>query len=267
VLLLLVMALALAGASVALVARAAAMPRLRTSQTLGRIGSYGFTSPRGEDGRRGAGRAALDGVAVSVGGIAGRLGGFREAPIRRALVSAGIYRLAPRKFLGYRILSALCLPAVWIWFASVGGYGGLMTVLGTLVAVLIGWTAPMTIVNRRARQRSEQIDYELPNLIDLLVVSVEAGLGLTGSLQLAAERFKGAVGDELRLTLQEQSMGLSTNEALRNLLERCARARRWASRSARSCASSPSTCVSVAAPRPRSAPRRRPSSCCSPSSS
>ena len=65
------------------------------------------------------------------------------------------------------------------------------------------------------------IDYELPNLIDLLVVTVEAGLGFTGSLQLAAERFTGPLGDELRLTLQEQSMGLSTNEALRNLLDRC----------------------------------------------
>lgn len=220
-LLLLVMALALAGAAVALVARAAAMPRLRASQTLGRIGSYGFSSPYAEDGRRGAGRAALDGVATSVGGIAGRLGGFREASIRRSLVAAGIYGLAPRKFLGYRILSGLGASALWIWLASVGGYGGPMTVLGTLVAAVIGWTVPMTFVNRRARQRSDEIDYELPNLIDLLVVSVEAGLGLTGSLQLAAERFQGALGDELRLTLQEQSMGLSTNEALRNLLDRC----------------------------------------------
>jgi tight adherence protein C len=79
----------------------------------------------------------------------------------------------------------------------------------------------MTLVRRRARQRAQEIDYELPNLIDLLVVTVEAGLGFTGSLQLAAERFGGPLGDELRLTLQEQSMGLSTNEALRNLLERC----------------------------------------------
>jgi tight adherence protein C len=76
-------------------------------------------------------------------------------------------------------------------------------------------------VKRRSRRRFEEIDYELPNLIDLIVVTVEAGLGFTGSLQLAAERFGGPLGDELRLTLQEQSMGLSTNEALRNLLERC----------------------------------------------
>jgi tight adherence protein C len=221
VLLLVLMGLTLVGASVALVARAAVMPRLRASQTLGRIDSYGFASKQPEDSRLGAARTALDGLAASVGGLVGRFGALREASIRRALVSAGIYGLAPRKFLGYRILSTVSVPATWIWLASVAGYPALFAVVGTTVAAVIGWTAPMTIVRRRARARSEKIDYELPNLIDLLVVTVEAGLGFSGSLQLAAERFTGPLGDELRLTLQEQSMGLSTNEALRNLLERC----------------------------------------------
>jgi tight adherence protein C len=210
----------LAGASAALVARAALMPRLRASETLGRIGSYGFASRPSENGGASAARTALDRLATSVGGVAGRFGGFREASLRRSLVAAGIYGLAPRKFLGYRILSALCAPAAWIWLTSTAGFGGLLPVVGTLIALLMGWRAPMMIVQRRTRERSAKIDYELPNLIDLLVVTVEAGLGFTGSLQLAAERFTGPLGDELRLTLQEQSMGLSTNEALRNLVDR-----------------------------------------------
>jgi tight adherence protein C len=160
-------------------------------------------------------------VATLLGGAAGRFGGFREASLRRELVAAGIYGLAPRKFLGYRVLCAIALPTTWVYLASSGGYPGSYAVLGALVAVMMGWTAPMTLVRRRARRRFELIDYELPNLIDLLVVTVEAGMGFTGSLQLAAERLGGPLGDELRLTLQEQSMGLSPKEALRNLLERC----------------------------------------------
>jgi tight adherence protein C len=221
VLLLLFMGLTLIGASAALVARAAVMPRLRASQTLGRIGLYGFASRLADDSRVSAARSALDGLAASVGGLVGRLGAFREASIRRTLVSAGIYGLAPRKFLGYRILCAVSVPAAWIWLSSAAGYPAVFAVVGTAVAAMMGWTAPMTIVRRRARARAESIDYELPNLIDLLVVTVEAGLGFTGSLQMAAERFGGPLGAELRLTLQEQSMGLSPNEALRNLLERC----------------------------------------------
>jgi tight adherence protein C len=222
VVMLLLMGLTLVGASAVLMGRAALMPRLRGSQTLGRIRSYGFTSRQGEEGSSSsATRGALDTVAAGVGTVAGRFGGFREASIRRELVAAGIYGLAPRKFLGYRTLAAIIAPACWLWLSSVGHYSPLVAIAGTLVAGLMGWTAPMTLVRRRARQRAQEIDYELPNLIDLLVVTVEAGLGFTGSLQLAAERFGGPLGDELRLTLQEQSMGLSTNEALRNLLERC----------------------------------------------
>jgi tight adherence protein C len=219
---LLLMGLTLVGASAVLMGRAALMPRLRGSQTLGRIRSYGFTARQGEEGSSSsATRGALDTVAAGVGTVAGRFGGFREASIRRELVAAGIYGLAPRKFIGYRTLAAIVAPACWLWLSSVGNYSPLVVIAGTLVAGLMGWTAPMTLVRRRARQRAQEIDYELPNLIDLLVVTVEAGLGFTGSLQLAAERFGGPLGDELRLTLQEQSMGLSTNEALRNLLERC----------------------------------------------
>ena len=213
--------LALAGAAGVLMARAAVMPRLRASEALGRIGSYGFISNQADDQRARPARSAVDGVATLLGGAAGRFGGFREASLRRELVAAGIYGLAPRKFLGYRIRCAIALPTTWVYLASSGNYPTTYAVLGTPVALLIGWTVPMTIVRRRSRRRFEQIDYELPNLIDLLVVTVEAGMGFTGSLQLASERFGGPLGDELRLTLQEQSMGLSAKEALRNLLERC----------------------------------------------
>jgi tight adherence protein C len=217
----LVLGVALAGASTVLIARAAAMPRMRASASLARIGLYGVPAAQPEEARGRAARSAVDGMATILGAAAGRFGGFREASVRRELVAAGIYGLAPRKFLGYRILCAIALLATWLWFASGGNYAAGMTMLGIPVALLVGWIAPMTIVRRRSRRRFEQIDYELPNLIDLLVTTVEAGLGFTGSLQLAAERFGGPLGDELRLTLQEQSMGLSPNEALRNLLERC----------------------------------------------
>src|SRR5437870_4015615 len=73
----------------------------------------------------------------------------------------------------------------------------------------------------RAKRRLGEIDYELPELIDLLVVTVEAGLGFVGALQMSAARLVGPLGEELRLTLQEQNMGLSINEALANTMARC----------------------------------------------
>ena len=61
----------------------------------------------------------------------------------------------------------------------------------------------------------------MPELIDLLVVILEAGVAFTASFRIAAERIGGPLGDELRLTLQEQNLGLSTLDALQNWMERC----------------------------------------------
>jgi tight adherence protein C len=211
-----------AGASVALVARAVAMPRVRAAETIGQIGSYGYMR-RGEDSAdSGAVRGTLDDIAGFIGGLVARRlgGGVKETELRNELMSAGLYVITPKKFLGYRILCAASVPTTWIRLAVVSAFPVFLAILGAFVAVLAGWVAPMTIVRNRARRRLGQIDYDLPELIDVLVVTVEAGLGFSGSLQVAAERLEGPLGDELRLTLQEQSMGLSTTEALQNLLQR-----------------------------------------------
>jgi tight adherence protein C len=67
----------------------------------------------------------------------------------------------------------------------------------------------------------DQVDRRLPEMIDVLTATVEAGLGFAGSLQLVAGRFDGPLGEELRLTLHEQSMGLSSEQALANFVDRC----------------------------------------------
>jgi tight adherence protein C len=210
-----------AGASVALIARAVSMPRVRAAETIGQIGSYGYAAGGEEESEGGAVRGALDDIAGFLGGLfAGKLEGIKEAELRNELMAAGLYATAPKKFLGYRFLCTDCVPTTWIWLEVVLGVPPFLAVLGVLFAVFAGWVAPMTIVRNRARRRLAQVDYELPELIDVLVVTVEAGLGFSGSLQVAAERLEGPLGDELRLTLQEQSMGLSTTEALQNMLLR-----------------------------------------------
>jgi tight adherence protein C len=220
--LILLIGLALTGAAVALMGRALVMPRLRAAETLGQIDAYGFSAAQAVDQPRTPLLAGLDGVASFVGGLVARhFSGLREAELKRKLMAAGLYRTAPRKFLGYQILCALCFPLTWIWTASSTGYPQAITAMGLILAFPIGWLAPLRIVRRRMDRRFAEIDYDLPELIDLLVVTVEAGMGLTGSLQTASHRMQGPLGDELRLALQEQTMGLSTNEALRNMLQRC----------------------------------------------
>jgi tight adherence protein C len=220
-LLILLVGLFLAGAAVYLVARAVAMPRMRTAEMIAQIESYGFSRPRGEERQATVMKGALDDVANVIGKVVSkRTSSVRETRLRNRLMSAGLYLTAPKKFIGYQALSTLMFPAAWVWFAGTTQFSTVLIWLGVPVAGFIGWRAPLIVIDRRARLRLEQIDYDLPELIDILVVTVEAGLGFSGSIRTASERISGPLGDELRLALQEQNMGLTTEESLRHLLAR-----------------------------------------------
>jgi tight adherence protein C len=216
-----IIGLVLVGAAVTLLLRAISTSRMRATENLGAIQAYGYGGAQAPETSGGPLRGVVDEIADVVGGImAGRFGKSREAELRRELVAGGLYSLSPRKFMGYQLISALSFPVTWTWFATTMSLGGALVVLGDIAAIGVGWWAPLVIVRRRARFRLQEIDDRLPELIDLLVVTVEAGLGFTGSLKLAAERLPGALGDELRLALQEQAFGLATSEVLVNMLGR-----------------------------------------------
>jgi tight adherence protein C len=221
--LLLVFSLALLGVATALVVHAIGIHRARTAGALANIEAYGY-------GQKDSAKLVVAPRALHelVDGIAELLGPFvptalrgEEDVVRRDLVAAGMYSVRPVTFAGYRLLAMLALLGVWALLAFVGGYSVFLLVFGSCFAAAVGWILPLRIVKSRARKRFRAIDKELPEMIDLLVVTVEAGIAFTGSLRMAAERLRGALGDELRLVLQEQSMGLAMDEALRNLLDRC----------------------------------------------
>jgi tight adherence protein C len=199
------------------------MPRLEAAARLGQIRAYGFAADDVVEANTGSARgSALDKLAASVGRIvASRWVALDEAQIRKSLMMAGLYTTAPTTFLGYRALAAVTLPLAALWYMTTTGAGAAMFVFGVALSVLAGWMLPMTILSRRARKRFERVERDLPELIDLLVVTVEAGMGFNSALQAASQKMRGALGDEVRLTLQEQRMGLSTAEALSNLLGRC----------------------------------------------
>jgi tight adherence protein C len=213
---------ALIATCVALVGRAVALPRLRSLSRLSDIDAYGFTNVADEPGP--APRAvtgALDALVNGLGSFfAGRMQGLSEADSKRELMAAGMYTTAPATLVGYRVLSAVALPITGLWLASASGLSGPLVVFTVLIMLALGWLAPVTIVRRRARERLERIDLELPELVDLLVVTVESGLGFASSMQLAAERLEGPLGDEMRLAMREQTMGLPTDRVLENILAR-----------------------------------------------
>jgi len=220
VILLLIVGLLLAGATVALAARAITLPRLRAEERVGEIGSYGFPVGSLEERSSGPVSAALDRLAERVGSaVLPRLGREDADEVRVLLSSAGVYAMTPGRFLGYRAIGAAGLVALWLWIAASGAPAA-VAVVGVPLMAACGWILPLTLLRTRAQRRSDQIDGELPELIDSLVVTVEAGIGLGGALRLSTKELRGPLGEEINLMLQEQSMGLSSSAAMQSMLER-----------------------------------------------
>jgi tight adherence protein C len=85
---------------------------------------------------------------------------------------------------------------------------------------LIGWITPDIIIRRLIKKRKLYIQKSLPDLIDLMAVSVEAGLGFDAALVHVAKRFHGPLGEEVQRSMQEISLGRPRIEALREMARR-----------------------------------------------
>jgi tight adherence protein C len=217
--LLLLFGLTLLGAAGVLFLRSFALGRTDHRRTLEQIAAYGFRSAAPAEEERPHLRETLGKLAAAMGEKAlsrsERLKS-REQELRRLLTSAGMYGTSVALFVGLRILAALVGPALLLLLSLNGALQPRLLFAG-VVLTLMGWYLPYVIVQRRARLRLERIDREVPELVDLLVTTVEAGVGFAAALQLASRSIEGPLGLELRLALREQSLGLTPEEALRNL--------------------------------------------------
>ena len=212
-------ALLLVGASAALVIRAVALPRMKAADRVRDINAYGFNAHPAivlEDGRQAPTFAELAGSLGTL--LMGRFTRLRPEEMRRELLAAGLYQLTPVALLGYRVVACLIMGVVGLYWSTRAPGWAALPITGGLAS--LGWILPVVLVRRRARQRMGDIERELPELIDLLVVTVEAGLGLGASLQLASGKIRGPLADEVRLTLREQQMGRPLTEALLRMVER-----------------------------------------------
>jgi tight adherence protein C len=188
-----------------------------TAETLGQIESYGFAATAAAEPK---GAHPLGSFASWLGSAMQRFLGTGERGIRRQLLAAGMYDVDPATIVGYRLLAAVGAALLWIWLSLSKDFSPVLLVLGTPALGAIGWMLPTSYLGRRARMRTERIERELPEMIDLLVVTLEAGLSFLASLHMAAGRLRGPLGEELRLALHEQRMGLTATDALNGMLRR-----------------------------------------------
>jgi len=143
---------------------------------------------------------------------------------RRLLIAAG-YRAesAVAVLYGLKLLLSVALAVLSILFRSSITANPVLRIVLPVAATLAGYFIPSFLLERRISRRQERLRLSLPDALDLMVVSVEAGLGLDQAVQNVSRELTVAhpeIGEELGLVTLEMRAGKRRAEALRNLAQR-----------------------------------------------
>jgi tight adherence protein C len=141
--------------------------------------------------------------------------------IHNRLVVAGLAgRVRAEEFITLQLLSLGAGVALGIGIDVLGNLSAAIGIVALVLLVGVGIIAPRAWISRATRQRQDAIRRDLPDVLDLLAIAVEAGSGFEGAMAVVCDTFASTLGLELARTLKEMELGLSRREALHNLKRR-----------------------------------------------
>jgi tight adherence protein C len=148
---------------------------------------------------------------------------FAESTERRLALAGNPGDLRVADWLGIKAVAAIVGAIVFFVLFFVLGLLGLPPAIGLvmgLVGLLFGYTLPEFWLGNRIRARQRAILLQIPDALDLLTISVRAGLGFDAALGKVVEKMKGPLIDEFRRALAEVRVGKARRDALRDIIPR-----------------------------------------------
>ncbi len=137
------------------------------------------------------------------------------------LAAAGLAgRVTPQAYVVYRLLLVAAGVVAALLMAAIAGQPFGATLLFASLFGVIGFVIPSLLLGRRTAARRAEISNDLPDALDLLAVTVEAGVGLFGAIARLVECMNGALADEFSLVLTELRVGESSERALKRMAKR-----------------------------------------------
>jgi tight adherence protein C len=219
---LLVFGLASLGLAAYLIGEVATLPARQREGSLRRATQYGrsrraSTGPAQEGFRERAVEPMKMSMAHAVLKLSPRM---TVDKVSRRLMGAGVGRaISPTSFLASKALFGV-LGFVGGTFLGGLTHNGTLGVLLAIVFAFTGFMLPDIFVTFKARSRREEIRSELPDALDLLAVSVEAGLGFDAAITKLTEHMDGPLVEEFGLALGEMRIGETRTNALQKMVER-----------------------------------------------
>ncbi len=136
---------------------------------------------------------------------------------KKLLMAGNPANISPSEFLVIQYGLTLGFPICVLLFALPLNWNPAIFIVSMGVGAAAGFLLPDYYLRVRAGRRKEDIQNNLPDVLDLLTVSVEAGLGFDAALVKVVEKIKGVVSQEFGRVLQETKMGKPRRDALRDL--------------------------------------------------
>lgn len=124
------------------------------------------------------------------------------------------------KVAAFKLVGAGAGGAVGLLIAQVTPLSGALSLGATVFMVLAGFLVPGAVLGQAAANRQEAIRRALPDTMDLLTISVEAGLGFDAALAQVRRNVPGPLSQEIARLLQEMQIGVSRVDAFRHLADR-----------------------------------------------
>jgi tight adherence protein C len=147
-------------------------------------------------------------------------GNYRER-VHTQLIHAGLQgQFRAEEIISHRVLGAAAGLILGLLNLATGTVGGGTALLLLVVLPVVGAQLPKSWLDRKVEERRESILRDLPDTLDLLAISVEAGVGFEGALGVVCDNFDSPLADEFARTLREMELGLPRREALQNLKKR-----------------------------------------------
>ena len=145
---------------------------------------------------------------------------YRER-VHLQLIHAGMAgQFRAEEIISLRVLGGVVGFLFGLFLIGSGFVGGGMGILFLVLLPIAGNQMPKSWLDRKVEDRMDAIRRDLPDTLDLLAISVEAGVGFEGALAVVCDNFSSPLADEFARTLREMELGLPRREALQNLKKR-----------------------------------------------
>ena len=148
---------------------------------------------------------------------------FSDTTERRLALAGNPGDMRVADWLGIKAVAAIVGAAIFFFLFFVVNILGLPPVISFLMipaGALFGYIAPEFWLGRKVRARQHAILLMIPDALDLLTISVRAGLGFDAALGKVVEKLQGPLSDEFRRALAEVRVGKARREALRDIVPR-----------------------------------------------